>query len=383
MTKVAVSVSVLRWALQRSTTPSSIKRQFPKLAEWLEGESQPTLRQLEHLARATSTPLGYFFLAEPPKERLPIPHFRTLRGEPTFGPSPDLLETVHLMERRQAWMREYLVEQGQQPLPFVGSATLTDEPSWVARDMKVKLGLAEGWAAEQRTWTAALRMLQSMMAEAGIIVVVSGIVGNNTHRRLDVNEFRGFVLVDEFAPLVFVNGADGKAAQMFTLAHELAHIWLGSSAAFDLRELQPAPDETEYVCNRVAAEFLVPEKELQEIWPRVRRDSERFQQVARRFKVSELVAARRALDLTLITRNEFLAFYQAYLEQERRASTQDHEGGDFYATQNLRIGRRFAETVVRAAREGRILYREAYQLTGLYGRAFERYGELLGFGELP
>lgn len=382
MTRVAVSNAVLRWALQRSGRPSAIERKFPKLGEWLRGESWPTLRQLEDLANATSTPLGYFFLSEPPEERLRIPHFRTLGGEPTFRPSPDLLETVQMMERRQAWMREYLIEQGQEPLPFVRSARLTDEPRRVAREMKSALGLAEGWAAEQRTWTAALHMLQGKMEEAGILVVVNGIVGNNTRRKLDVNEFRGFVLVDEYAPLVFVNGADGKAAQMFTLAHELAHIWYGSSAAFDLRELQPAADETEQACNQVAAEFLVPENELRQIWTHVRRDSRRFQQVARRFKVSELVAARRALDLTLITRNEFLEFYRAYLEDKRRAADQDREGGNFYATQNLRIGRRFAEAVVHTTREGRLLYREAYQLTGLYGKAFARYAAWLGFGEL-
>ena len=168
---------------------------------------------------------------------------------------------------------------------------------------------------------------------------------------------------------------------MFTLAHELAHIWLGSSAAFDLRELQPAADKVEQTCNRVAAEFLVPGDEIREIWSSVCYDSERFQRIARRFKVSELVAARRALDLELIARNEFVDFYQAYLENDLRANVQDRGGGNFYASQNLRVGRRFANIVVRAVKEGRLLYREAYQLTGLYGTAFSRYAEFLGFRE--
>lgn len=382
MTRVAVSAPVLHWAVQRSGQPSEIERKFPKLTAWIKGESQPTVRQLEDLANATATPLGYFFLSEPPDERLPIPHFRTGDDRQDFRPSPDLLETVETMERRQAWMREYLIEQGQEPLPFVGTAKLTDEPGRVARHMRDTLGLAEGWAADQPGWTGALRELQRRIDKLGILVVVNGIVGNNTHRKLDVKEFRGFVLVDRYCPLVFVNGADGKAAQMFTLAHELAHIWFGSSAAFDLRELQPARNETERVCNRVAAEFLVPGYELRELWSRVHRDPGRFQSIARRFKVSELVAARRALDLSLITKNEFLDFYEAYLQEERRAAAQDREGGNFYATQSLRIGRRFAEAVVLATREGRVLYREAYQLTGLYGRAFEGYAKRLESGEL-
>lgn len=383
MTRVAISSPILQWAIQRSGKPAAIEEKFPKLAEWIKGEDQPTLRQLEDLANATATPLGYFFLSEPPEERLPIPHFRTLDDGHKFPPSPDLLETVQTMERRQAWMREYLIEQGQEPLPFVSSAKVTIDTKRVAREMRRTLGLAGGWAADQPGWTAALRQLQRRIEAVGILVVVNGIVGNNTRRKLDVKEFRGFVLVDEYCPLVFVNGADGKAAQMFTLAHELAHIWFGSSAAFDLRELQPAVNDTEQACNRVAAEFLVPEDELRDFWPQVRRDSGRFQQIARRFKVSELVAARRALDLTLIPRNEFLEFYQAYLEEERRAATQDREGGNFYATQGLRIGRRFAEAVVNATTEGRLLYREAYRLTGLYGKSFARYAELLGVGGLP
>ncbi len=214
MTRVTVSGSVLRWALDRSGRPEGIEEKFPKLARWLQGEDQPTLRQLEQLARATWTPLGYFFLPEPPEDRLPIPHFRTLKHEPLRRPSPDLLETVQTMERRQGWMRESLIEQGQEPLPFVRSAGLEAEPQRLARDIGRVLGLEQGWAANQPTWTAALRELQNRMEDVGILVVVSGVVGNNTYRKLDPAEFRGFVLVDEHAPLVFVNRADGKAAQM-------------------------------------------------------------------------------------------------------------------------------------------------------------------------
>jgi Zn-dependent peptidase ImmA (M78 family) len=363
--------------LERSCQRANLEGKFPKLPEWLSGSGKPTLHQLEDLAKATSTPLGYFFLSEPPEERLSIPHFRTLASERPRQPSPDLLETVQVMERRQAWMREYLIEQGHKPLGFVRSAQLTIEPEQLADEMRRTLGLAKGWAADQPRWTDALRHLQSKIEEAGILLAVSGIVGNNTHRKLDPAEFRGFVLVDEYAPLVFVNGADGKAAQMFTLAHELVHIWFGSSAVFDLRELQPADNETERACNRVAAEFLVPSSQLYDFWPNIRQEPERFQAIARHFKVSEPVATRRALDLGLITKDEFRDFYRDYQEKERRATAQGQEGGNFYATQNLRIGRRFAEVVIRAAREGKLLYQDAYQLTGLYGKTFEQYAHSL------
>lgn len=383
MSRVAVNAKILDWALDRSgLTPPAVEHRFPKIRQWIAGQSRPTLRQLESLAKLTLTPLGFFFLDRPPVERLPIPYFRTLGAEASFSPSPDLLETIQTMQRRQAWLREFLVDQGQGMLSFVGSANLDESPVRVGQRIRETLQIGARWAEESPSWTEALRVLREASEEAGIMTVTNGVVGNNTRRKLDPEEFRGFVLIDEWAPLVFVNGADGRAAQMFTLAHELAHVFLGSSAAFDLREMSPADDRTEQVCNRVAAEFLIPEQEIRDLWPSVRGDPEPFHSVARRFKVSALVAARRALDVRLIRRQEFLAFYHDYLNDERRNAARRAEGGDFYANQNLRVGRRFASAVIRATREGKLLYGEAYRLTGLHGKTFDHYAASLGMGDV-
>jgi Zn-dependent peptidase ImmA (M78 family) len=346
---------------------------FPKIREWVSGESLPTLRQLEGLARRTLTPLGFLFLTDPPDEFLPFSHFRTLDDTAPLRPSPELLETVWTMHRRQAWMREYLRERGHEPLAFVRSAQLGDPPAVIADLARSALSLRPQWAAEHRTWTDALAALRDVMEDAGIMVVTNSLLGNNTSRRLNVEEFRGFVLADEYAPLAFVNGADGKAAQMFTLAHELAHILVGSSASFDLREMQPADDPTEKACNSVAAEFLVPEQHMRQAWSSVEGESRPFETLARRFKVSAIVAARRALDLDLIDKTAFLGFYGEYRRQERRGRSSRTQGGDFYRDQDLRVGRRFAATVVRAAQNQELLYSEAFELTGLYGQTFDEY----------
>ncbi len=380
MSKVAIREEVLRWAIDRSgRTLEDLHIRFPKIYEWATGESRPTLKQLESLARATRTPFGYFFLHNPPDERLPIPHFRSVYADPTYKSSPDLIETVHIMQRRQAWMREFLIEQEVGRLTLVRSASMHENVSLVANRMRQALGFDIDWASAYRTWTEALTALREAIEASGIIVVVNGIVGNNTHRKLDVEEFRGFVLVDDFAPLVFVNGADGKAAQMFTLAHELAHVFFGSSAAFDLRRMQPAEDATEKACNAVAAEFLVPEESLRQIWPSVNQSQTRFPEIARHFKISEIVAARRLLDLRLISRDAFFKFYQEYMDEVRKKSPSSG-GGDFYATQNLRLGKRFAEAVVQATREGTLLFSDAYRMTGLHGKTFDQFAERLGYG---
>jgi len=375
--RVAVNPELIRWAIRRAAADDWIEKRFPMVTKWLGNETRPTLKQLEQFAKATSTPIGYFFLPTPPEIKLPIPHYRTIGDTRAAKPSVNLLDTIFTMQRRQAWMREYLMDLGHEPLPFVGSCELSSHPRDVAQNIRNTLGLQNGWASVCRSWTEALQFLLGKIEEIGILVVRNGIVGNNTHRKLDVNEFRGFVLVDAYAPLLFINGADGKAAQMFTVAHELAHIWYGQSAAFDLSGLQPSVQRIEQACNQTAAEFLVPEDEMRAAWHGVKDSRDRFDQLARRFKVSSIVTARRALDLQLITKSEFFDFYHEWLKNDR--DREDEAGGNFYRNQNFRVGRRFAEAVYTSVKEGRLLYTEAYRLTGLSGDAFVKYGKYLGF----
>lgn len=317
--KVAVNPQVLRWAIERSGLPvDALAKAFPKLAEWQSGEGEPTLKQLEELAKRTMTPFGCFFLDAPPVETLPIPDFRTVGDAPIDRYSPDLMDTLHDMQRRQDWMREYLIDQGHERLPFVGSVKRTADPVAAAGRIRSTLGLAEGWAERCRTWEDAQRELRVASEEAGILVAVTGVVGLNNTRKLNPEEIRGFVLIDDFAPLIFVNGADAKVAQMFTLAHELAHIWLGKGRLFNLIRMQPATDENEKFCNHVAAEFLIPAERLAAEWPALKERSQPFAAIARLFKVSQLVAARRAMDLGFITQPQFFAFYKRHVEEWRQ-----------------------------------------------------------------
>lgn len=374
--RIALSSQVLEWAVQRSHRRENLEHKFPKLGEWLSGTVQPTFRQLQDFAKAAAVPFGYLLLPTPPEEKLPITNFRTLSGEPQQGCSTELLDSVYHMLHRQEWLRDCLTDQGHDPLPFVGSASLNDSPDIVAAQIRTVLGIHSDWAKEQTSWSDALRELENKIDDAGIMVMVNGIVGNNTHRKLDPQEFRGFVLVDPYAPLIFINGADGKAAQMFTLAHELAHIWLGVSAAFDLRQLQPAADAVEQVCDRIAAEFLVPSTLLTALWPHIAGNDNKYELIARHFKVSEIVAARRSLDLGLINREAFFSYYRDWQNRyNEQADKKKADGGNFYLTQNRRIGSRFGMMLVQSVLEGKTAYTEAYRLTGLKRDTFQHYAE--------
>ncbi len=166
-----------------------------------------SIAQADRLAERTYTPLGYLYLSKPPEESLPIRDFRTRGDALPRRPSPNLLDTIYQMQRRQDWMRDDLIEGGADPLEFVGAYSLTDGYMEVAAAMRAALGLADGWAEERSNWSDALRFLRDRLDEVGILVVFNGVVGNNTKRKLDPDEFQGFVLVDEYAPLVFVNSA--------------------------------------------------------------------------------------------------------------------------------------------------------------------------------
>ena len=377
---VAVQPEVIRWAIERSRLPSDkLAEQFPTLQLWISGEKQPTIRQLEDFAKTTMTPFGYLFLEHPIKETLSIPDFRT-RGDTAIDrASPNLIDTIHMVEQRQAWMRDLLIEEGHDELSFVGSARSEENFKSLAQRIRQELDLPPDWAEPLATWEEALRTLRAAIERIGIFVFTDSRVGFSNARKLDPEEFRGFVKSDSFAPAMFVNSADTKSAQMFTLAHELVHVWLGSDGLFNLINMMPSHEEKEQFCNRVAAEFLVPAYKLTNRWQEAKATSEPFQTIARWFKVSPVVAARRALDLRLITKAEFFEFYKKDQEewQKRKADRRERGGGDFYRNQDVRLGRRFASILVRAVREGRVPYVDAYRLTDLRGDTFKQYAGLV------
>jgi Zn-dependent peptidase ImmA (M78 family) len=378
--RVQINPVLFQWAQDRASLETAeLRDKFPQYPAWLSGESNPTIKQLEKFAARTYTPFGYFFLPEPPDEQLPIPDFRTIADRRVSRPSPHLLDTIHAVQLRQEWMRGFLIERGEPALPFIGSRTLKDSPEEVAADIRRTLGLEPRWSREFDTWEEALRTLVQRIEGADVLVMINGVVENNPHRPLNVEEFRGFVLVDAHAPVIFINGTDAKAAQMFTLVHELAHLWIGQSGVSAFRELLPSDNDVEIFCNKVAAEFLIPKREMQDAWTEVGRSEDPFGRVARLFKVSPVVAARRALDLGLVSRRRYFGFYEEYKATAAARKARTAPGGNFYLTMGVRLGKRFPAAVFSAAKEGRLPYREAYQLTGLSGATYDRFGREFGF----
>ena len=380
MTRVAVQPDLYRWARERAKQDQfALVSRFPKLQEWESGQSQPTLKQLESFAKATHAPVGYFFLPEPPVEPLPIPDFRTIGDRAIARPGADLLDTIYVCQTRQAWYRDEATVTGHQSLPFVGSLNLRTPIIEAASRLRDALGFSVQQRRDCSTWSDALRLFIAQAEEIGVLVMVSGVVMNNNTRVLKPEEFRGFALVDAIAPLVFINGADSKSAQMFTLAHELAHLWLGESALSNSSIDGVSSNGIETWCNQVAAELLVP----MDSFMLALRDDETLdaakQRLAREFKVSTLVVLRRLHDAGRLGR---AAFWQAFREEQERLAgieARNAGGGDFYRTTTARVGKRFARALVESTLEGRTLYREAFQMLGIAKTAtFNELGRTLG-----
>ncbi len=378
MTRVKIKPEMLRWARDRSRVDELVlAARFPQLDAWTRGEKDPTFKQLESFAKATHTPIGFLFLPAPPVERVPIPDLRTVKNKSIAAPSPDLLETIYQCQQRQEWYRDYARWMGDAPLDFVGSVSLGDDVGEVAARMRKVLRLDIEERRKLPTWTDALRRLIEQADAVGVLVMVSGVVGSDNHRKLDPDEFRGFALADSLAPLIFINGSDSKAAQMFTIAHELVHLWLGESALSNLEMTAKATNDIERFCDQVAAELLAPLALIASEFDEDRDLDEEVDRLARHFKVSSLVILRRLHDARKLTRDEYWAAYRR--EVARFAERKTSGGGDFYLTLGARAGKRFARAVVTSALEGRSPFTEAFRLLGFRKMStFDELGRTLG-----
>ena len=378
MIRVDVKPELLHWACRRAGFDAQeLAERIPQLPSWQRGQTKPTLKQIERFAKVVHTPVGYFFMQEPPVERLPIPDLRTVGNDYIGHPSPDLLDTIYLCQQRQEWYQAFAQSMGEAPCSFVGAAKLTDDITAVAGRIRHELGFDVDARRRMPTWTEALRQFIEQADNSGVLVMVNGVVGTNNHRKLDPDEFRGFALSNGLAPLVFINGSDTKSGQMFTLAHELAHVWLGETGLSDLEPVCSPSNRIEKWCNQVAAEILVPLSALKQGYRSTNDLSVEMNRLARCFKVSTLVILRRIHDAGHLTNDELWSAYREELKRLR--AIPKGSGGNFYWTQAARVSKRFATALVASTLEGQTLHRDAFRLLGFSKLAtFQELGHRLG-----
>ncbi|MCW2272410.1 ImmA/IrrE family metallo-endopeptidase [Pseudomonas sp. JUb96] len=316
-----------------------------------------TVRQLEKVAKVTHTPFGYLLLDSPPSSTKPrLPDMRQVVSPDPLG--PDFFEVLDDVIAKQNWYLDYLHEIGADPLPFVGSFSTSDDPCLVAKRITEAAGIDYALKKSCSSQSDYFRALSESFESIGILVFKNSIVKSNSRRGLSVSEFRGFAICNEYAPAVFINGKDAEAAWIFTLAHEVAHLWIGESGVSDIpspKDFMPGKN-VESFCNSVAAEMLVPKDEFLSLWSGS--DSEALDRSSRHFKVSKLVVGRRAFELGKISRS---AYSQLYALSYKAGGS----GGNPYATIPVRNSKKVTSALVKSAMEGSILIRDAARLLNI------------------
>ncbi len=371
-TQALITPSVLEWARMRTEISLDVLSQKlsvkdEKVQKWVAGESKPTFKQAQKLAKILQIPFGYLFLQEPPKESLPIPDLRTLDDTAPSQISATFRELLYEVDRKQQWYREYVLESGEDEKSFVGKYNFSIDIATLVDDIRTTLQWDVNLALSIKNKDDFISIITKKAESSGILVMRNSVLANNTHKHLNVAEFRGFVISDKYAPLIFINTADAKNAQIFTLAHELAHLWLGESGISSVELYKPEEKEIEKFCNKVAAELLLPKKAFYNEWKQEFSKKQNCEVIAKKFHISIFVVFRRALDFGFIPQKLFkILFNEAKKSfEEYEKNVKPSSGGDFFRTLKVRNSEIFSQAVVSSALEGRLLYKDAASLLGV------------------
>jgi Zn-dependent peptidase ImmA (M78 family)/transcriptional regulator with XRE-family HTH domain len=369
-----VTWAIKRSGLQYSTIEEKLKVNLSEINKWEKGKSYPTFSKAIDLADLLRVPFGYFFLSEPPETDIPLPDLRTLTGHPPRL-SPNVLEVLYGALTKQEWYREYAREQGAKKLRFVSSMDQELGVNAVAAKIRTTLSINRELREVAHDWDKYLSLLVAQAELAGILVMRSGLVGNDTRRKLSPDEFQGFSITDDFAPLIFINGQDFKRAQIFTLAHELAHLWIGESGICYSAEapVGKGGQNVETFCDAVAAEILVPKAEFIAEW-NIHPNELPINKLARVFWVSTFVILRRAYETQKITRIQFHDLLKR--ESAKRSGVKrGGGGGDYYGPVINRHSSKLTKAVIRDVYQGGTLIRDGARLLDLKPQTFAKLME--------
>jgi Zn-dependent peptidase ImmA (M78 family) len=372
--KVNISPDLLDWVINTTSIGSLESKIQDSLLKWQSGEKKPTFAQVQKLSTATHIPLGYFFLNRPPAEDFSVLKYRTLDSKSKKKSSRELLDIIAQMEVIQDWMKSFLIREGRERLPFVNSASARSNILGRASKIRTTIGIDVDWAIRPSR-ADQFKLIKQALSNAGILVMSNGIVGMNTHRTLDVEEFRAFALIDEYAPLIFINTNDSKGGKLFSLLHEAAHIWTGVDNIYNDRlYFANSNDKTEQFCNAVAAELLVPNEVFCAKWTNTTiktSKSDLIQSLANMFGCSMIVIARRALDNKYITSEQYNQMARkSVIIFENEKKKEKSSGGDFYASNALRLDHNFISALHSSVQEGKTLSTDAYRLTNTTRKTF-------------
>lgn len=380
-----VNREAIAWALKwNGYSVDDLHSAFPKLPMWLDGSKQPTIKQLEKFASKTHLIVPVFFAETVPEIHLQIADFRRPAvSSSKKTPSPALFDTIDEMLMRQGWMSDFFVDLGYGKNELVNSYANTNintiDSESLATYISKAIGVDVNDLISARNFGDAFKLLRRAIEACGISVSVSGYAKNSTRRTFDVNEFRGFVLTDDFAPIIFINGRDAKSAQLFTLVHELTHLTLGHTGLFDDTYEIVHDSNEEHFCDQVAAEFLMPRDIFKEMWQTHEEDWREANRISKKLKVSFEASIRRAQDLSLIDNKTYIELFKSHQNKIKSLPANKGGYGNYHFTKGANLGDLFTEAVYMGVKSGKLLYSDAYKLTSMKADTFNKYYQTKGY----
>lgn len=378
---VNVQPAIISWAMSQTDEGQLGTKLLDNIKQWLEGTKTPTFNQIEDFSKKANIPLGYFFLQTPPAEKLELLEYRTIDSAELANPSRDLIDTINEMERVQEWMREYRQDTGFDVLHLVGSLKDLTDSKQIAERIREDLDLEIEWFSRCKDMAESFSYIRGQLEESGLVVMLNGIVGKNTHRALSIEEFRAFAMVDEWAPLIFINSADSQGAKLFSLFHEIAHIWIGADDLYNDRRSSSNVKAIEILCNAVASELMVPFDIFVDKWNSAleHNKQETIKALAKEFRCSESVIARKALDTNKINKKMYDDIVSDAIEAYRIMKENRGSGrGNYYNTAKTRLDGNFVRAICESIAAGRTTFTEAYRLTNTSRKTFSEVAMRLG-----
>lgn len=389
-----ITPAVMRWA--RITAKYSIEEAAAKLGRleneliaWEDGADEPTVVQARNAAKLYRRSFAVLFLPEPPADFSVIPDYRKLPLTGIRAYSRELTFLLRETHERLAWAGEFLTAEEHAPLDFVGSATIKDAPGNVAEAIRQRLGVGTDDTARCADTESALRMWIAKAEDAGVFVFRTGTV--------ESAEACGFVLSDTLSPFIYLNSNDAKARQLFTLAHELVHLWVNQSAVSNMAHSGHAPnrqiEQTETFCNKVAALLLLDPARLTIERAKLPPDMnvvEAADRLAKKFKVSGEVVARQLLDKGEIrdedyeqVRVHYISLWRQHREREKAERERLKQEGRpspplFYQLKPVQCGYSFMRTVLTAYSSGSATATDVQALLGVSVKTIPKFSEIVG-----
>lgn len=374
---IKISEKVLNWIYDKYA--DKLGAAYKNFMLWLGGKKEPTVKQAIDLFNKLNLPIRYMFLNDSPKEELKLVEFRTINSKELINPSRELVDVYNNMLEIKNWMVDYSKTNELEPLGFVGCCNGITDKHAIANRIMQEMNMSFNDLNKNSDARNLFNFIRKKCEDIGIIVMMNGIYGSNTHRKLNIYEFRAFALVDEYAPLIFINSVDSFNARLFSLLHEIVHIFIGTADLYNLLEYNSfGVSKTEILCNAVAAEILIPDQYIKNEFEKIKNlNKDKYSVISGLkaiFKGSEYVIIRKLLDNRLITKpdyDELISNYkQKYIEQLNNKKSA--KGGNYNVTLKSRIDSRLAIALNSSAENGAISYVDVYRMTYTNSSTFDK-----------